>query len=1273
MLLLLPLPAACARRRRRFRGRRGRGCHGSGGGSSNMAAAVAAQPVAVFGCRPRVAGGVCFLEEQVVLHAAGAGCLRVHLEQKWHKFIPGTEKSRGVLALAVSPNRRYLALSEAVAEQPVMTIYELSSVPARRRRTLAAAELPAREAVSLAFSPDGRYLAAATAPPDGHLTYWLWEKQRLMAAARVEAPGGGVCQVSFSPQDNAQVCITGNGFLKLFKYSEGTLKQMNLQKGKPQNYLCHAWLCEDKVICGTDAGKLSLFKTGELHWETSVQYKKPPRELEEDTTEEYESSSDISCGLSSEDNGSQQDSLPQISALAAYSKGFACSSSPGVVLLFEKAKGKEAYKESQEIWLPQDLFSSEPKKLGRQDIICICFSPSGKTMVVNTNENQLYMFPMLSTNLMKEKAAYFAYLNYPLHSASITGLDICVWKPILATCSLDRSVRVWNYKTNTLELYKEYREEAYTVSLHPTGLFCLVGFSDKLRFISLLYKDMHVFKEFAVRQCRECSFSNGGHLFAAVNGNVIQIYSSITFENINNLKGHSGKIHAVKWSTDDAKFVSCDTHGAVYEWNVLTGQRESESVLKSCIYSSIALSSDTKVTFAVGSDQTLKEISESSIQNEVPAFGVVYTAVAVSHSGHMVFVGTSLGTIRAMKYPLPLTRDFNEYQAHAGAVTKMSVTNDDLFLLTASEDGSIFIWKVCDKEGGTLKWEKEVEYAEEVLMMRSDIEEKSRAMLDLQIRVKELQTENYYQLHLKDMYCNEKIKELEENFAQEIGSLKTKHQILQAEKEKQELQHQFQLSELMNKQARKVQQLESDSDQKLLMENEKYQELQVRSQRMQEEYEKQLHDLEESKSRAVKELTEYYEEKLNEKSLLLEKAGEDMKQQLQAHEEIKKQIEENADQEILEIKIKYEEQLLEEKESNLQLKGETGVMNKRLNSLQKELKERNRDMEEMRLEQQKLQGIIKSLEEDILALKTEIQERANTIQDKEKHIYDLKKKNQELEKFKLALDYRIEEFKKQIESRENEIKITKEQIHEREGELERFHKESTQLKLNITQLQQKLKATDRELHREKQKKHSMETLIKRFKADLHNCVGFIQDSRKMKDVICELYTKYVQQSNSVETEAVDTDLQQEDMKQQEYLERNLAALKKKVVKNQEIHQAAYMRVVQENASQIKEINDLRQELKVAHTQIRDLQSTLRLTKRKQAIQDTAPSSELLSSPAVLRLNAEKESEKIIEMQQLEIQYLRDQIQEKGASPCSSASLRNLPNLNLERSDKTQQQ
>lgn len=61
--------------------------------------------------------------------------------------------------------------------------------------------------------------------------------------------------------------------------------------------------------------------------------------------------SGVFSGLAFEDNGLQQHSLPQISAVAAYSKGFACSPSPGVVLLFEKNKEKEGYEESQEVWV----------------------------------------------------------------------------------------------------------------------------------------------------------------------------------------------------------------------------------------------------------------------------------------------------------------------------------------------------------------------------------------------------------------------------------------------------------------------------------------------------------------------------------------------------------------------------------------------------------------------------------------------------------------------------------------------------------------------------------------------------------------------------------------------------------------------------------------------------------------------------------------------------------------------------------------------------------
>ena len=119
--------------------------------------------------------------------------------------------------------------------------------------------------------------------------------------------------------------------------------------------------------------------------------------------------------------------------------------------------------------------------------------------------------------------------------------------------------------------------------------------------------------EYGISSLFQCSFSNGGHLFAAVHGNVIQIYSTSSFENVANLKGHNGKVKSIVWSADDSKIVSCGMDGAVYEWETASGKRIGESVLKACSYTGVAVTSDGKTTFAVGSDKTLKEISDSQV------------------------------------------------------------------------------------------------------------------------------------------------------------------------------------------------------------------------------------------------------------------------------------------------------------------------------------------------------------------------------------------------------------------------------------------------------------------------------------------------------------------------------------------------------------------------------------------------------------------------------------------------------------------------------------
>ena len=40
-------------------------------------------------------------------------------------------------------------------------------------------------------------------------------------------------------------------------------------------------------------------------------------------------------------------------------------------------------------------------------------------------------------------------------------------------------VRVWNYRTGGLELAKWFREEIFSVAIHPDGLYIAAGFADK--------------------------------------------------------------------------------------------------------------------------------------------------------------------------------------------------------------------------------------------------------------------------------------------------------------------------------------------------------------------------------------------------------------------------------------------------------------------------------------------------------------------------------------------------------------------------------------------------------------------------------------------------------------------------------------------------------------------------------------------------------------------------------------------------------------------------
>lgn len=998
----------------------------------------------------------------------------------------------------------------------------------------ATAEVNSREFVCMTFSADGKGLLTHSGAPDWTLVYWQWDKGKVGAVSKpATAPTSAVYQCSFNPFDNSVVCVTGDGVCRFMRINEQILKPLPGAMGKrePQGYLCHAWMSEDRVIVATDSGDLLLLEAGELK-----------------------------AALPSAPTDGQS-----IDSIVSYSKGFVCGADGGMVYVFEKTDDKDYYKQTKTFRIENNL----------SKIKSLAVSPSEEQLVCSLANSQVYVLTLSNAEILKADEMNFELLSQSFHGQSVTGLDTCIRKPLIATCSLDRSVRIWNYADMSTDIAKSFTEECFSVSFHPSGLHVLAGFSDKLRLMNLLMDDIRPYKEFAIKSCRECRFSTGGQYFAAVNGNTIQIYSTYTCENIGNLRGHSSKVKSICWTPDDTKLVSCGMDGAVYEWLLKDFKRTSENVLKSCSYTCAVCSPDARSVYAVGSDMKMKEIADSNINKDFHT-GTVITQIVLANSGRMLFAGTDVGTVRAYKFPL--TGEYTEVQVHSAPVTRMRISPDDAYLFSAAEDASLFVFDVREKDARGAKRDKEAtSYAEEILVTKSDLEEKTQSMAELKQKVEELTMQNEYQLRLKDLNFTEKLKESTDKFNAEHEAHTKNYELLLQTKNDMEMEYEEKMKQLEERHAQQMQAIDSQYQQKIMTEVERYQILSSEKDIMNETWEERLGVQSDEHERAVQEMTDDYEGRLVEEAGVLEREKTEKDGLIAEFEETRRQLEEDVDREIEELKEKYEAKLAHEREAVLRLKGENGIMRKKFSALQKDIEDQKDEIQGLFLSKKALHEHIASLEKDIVGLKKEIRERDGTIGDKEKRIYDLKKKNQELEKFKFVLDYKIKELKKQIEPREVEIMEMKEQIKKMDQELERYHKNNSALELTIAGLKLKLDGMQREILSQRTKLGEAEAKAQMVCTELYETAQHIQDPKALKDAVKAMYQRHV--TDTFATPGMEADVAAEYTRQREYLEKSVDSLRRKLNKNMELHRSDNHRMMQENVALIKEINELRREIK----------------------------------------------------------------------------------------------
>lgn len=880
----------------------------------------ALSPAHVFGLKSCQTENLAFIDENVIVFSAGCNFVTENIETKTQKLTPISDHGEGISCLSVSPDKSLLAVSEK-GKKPTITIHDSRTL--RKKKSIQAQEgIVANEFISMSFSTESRYIAAQSSGPEWLLHYFSWEKGKILATV-CSAPDSSsssslVKQIAINPFDSTRVTVLGDSFMSEYQYSDGVLSFNSRTIHPYLGYQAHCWMTRHLFVIVTQLGTALLIEHGKLREKI-----------------------DICPG----------EALHSVTPLA---KGFACGGENGRIYFYEGTG--DSYDNLKYFLKKTAVLPEEGLKVGR-----LLGAHSEAIFLVHTNTNQLYQIGLHGLENRKDFQKAIVY-SPAFHQGEIHGLDVCSRKSLIVTCGSDKQVKIWDFIKNGCEVQKVFSEDPLSVAIHPSGLFILIGFSDKLRLMSILIDDLRSYKEFGIKGCKQCRFSRGGQFFAAVNGNTIQIFSTWSFENIGNLKGHNGRIRSLHWSEEDAFLVSAGTDGAIYTWNILNMKRENEHILKGCSYYDAICDNSGTTLYATGSDKMLKKIVDSNVNQEVESNSTI-AQLALSHGGKMFFAGMENGRIRAFKFPISGSGDekvggeFLEHVAHDKPINSLRLSYDDQFLFSCSEDGCIYIYKVTEKEErptfGIIKKDRTIIYSDEILVTKTDIDEIENQMIELKRNIEELKLEHEYQFRIKDMSFNEKMREVTERNSQEVDALKISCSLARADKDKLEVKHQEEMLLMKTKQIREFHDLEAHCNTQLIDQYEKFQDQQEVVTKNQEVWQKEITKIESENREFMTKKQAELENRLQKKLEELEQLKENYAKMLLDHSEIIIQNEADFDTEIELFNSKYEKRLRIERDEEARLKGENGIMRKKFSSVAKDIEENVGEIQRMKDDQKK--------------------------------------------------------------------------------------------------------------------------------------------------------------------------------------------------------------------------------------------------------------------------------------------------------------------------------
>lgn len=565
-----------------------------------------------MGRNPNVRNCLTYVTDHHIAYVCGFQVVIINTETKEQNFISGTStyqhQSLGITVIASNVSKRIIAVAEKVEPAAIVTFYDANTL--RRKKMLTHADLGSSEIRAMAFSEDGRFLVTQSAGPEWNLVLWNVEKgAKFLCSAKIalsdETP---VHRVSFCPWDPTVILVIGKSILRLFRYIEGQLRPMSITVRRDQaNFISFAWLAEEQLVVGTEGGEIIIIESFEVRGAIMTS--------KEDADEFY-----------------------PVLCLHSTARGFVMGSWHGELKVFEKHEDlKERYQLEDTFYIPGDCGHVMEIAMGADE-----------TIICGMDRHHILMSTLSSLHHIKKGESVFEHIFTNFHhpnakgEAEITGIDVAIWKPIVATCGKDNTVRIWNPIERKMEMMKEFEEEPMGLSLHPTGIYLAVMFQDKIRILSLLLEEMHQCREIPARQVSFIKFSRGGQYLASSNGTNLQVYATHTGQPVATLRGHNNRIKSVVWMNFDSRIVTMGAEGIVHVWDLFPVMKRMEHYPGNVPISTGTGPMDGSTLYIATHDKLVKELNFTGAGD---GGGGAASSSAAAPTGTGAVAGASTGVV----------------------------------------------------------------------------------------------------------------------------------------------------------------------------------------------------------------------------------------------------------------------------------------------------------------------------------------------------------------------------------------------------------------------------------------------------------------------------------------------------------------------------------------------------------------------------------------------------------------------------------------------------